>query len=394
MGDADDPGNQVKLFRRIVDVEAAAWDACAGRDHPFVRHRFLAALEESGCASARTGWQPCHIGVVDAAGNLVGCAPMYLKGHSQGEYIFDHSWAQAYEQAGGSYYPKALIAVPFTPATGPRLMVKPGEPEDEIRSLLVAGAVETARQNELSSLHLNFVEEDVWQALGGTGFLQRTGEQFHWYNRNYTTFDDFLNALASRKKKTIRKERRAAVENGITIEVLRGPEITKHHWDVFFAFYMDTGSRKWGRPYLNRRFYAIIGETMGEDIVLVMARRGLEYVAGAINFLGRDTLYGRYWGCLEEHRFLHFELCYYQAIEFAIAHRLARVEAGAQGPHKLARGYLPVHTYSAHWIRDAGFRRAVDQYLKRERAAVDEEIDELGAYAPFRRGSAIPEEQE
>jgi predicted N-acyltransferase len=394
MGDAEYPGAQVKRRNSIAAFAAADWDACAGAANPFVRHRFLSALEESDCVSTRTGWQPCHLAVEDRAGRLIGCAPMYLKSHSQGEYIFDHSWAQAYEQAGGSYYPKVLIAVPFTPAAGPRLLVRPGERTDSVRGLLIAGAVAATRQNELSSLHINFVSEADWGELAAAGFLQRTGEQFHWFNRDYGTFDDFLGDLASRKRKAIKKERRQAMADGLVIDVLEGPDITEKHWDIFFAFYMDTGSRKWGRPYLNRRFYSIIGKTMPEEIVLVMARRGSDYVAGAINFRGQDTLYGRYWGCLEEHKFLHFEVCYYQAIDYAITRKLARVEAGAQGPHKLARGYLPVHTYSAHWIRDTGFRRAVDSYLKRERAAVDHEIAELEGFIPFRKGSPVPEEQE
>ncbi|MSO65140.1 MAG: N-acetyltransferase [Alphaproteobacteria bacterium] len=395
MGDASYPGAKVKVHGDITAIAAKEWDACAGLDHPFVGYHFLSALEESGSATARTGWQPYHLTVENASGRLIGCAPMYVKGHSQGEYVFDHSWAHAFEQAGGSYYPKLLVAVPFTPATGPRFLVRPGEPHDAVVELLMEGAIEATRQLKLSSLHVNFLPEDDWRRLGQNGFLQRTGEQFHWFNRNYGIFDDFLNDLASRKRKNIRKERREALADGITIDVLAGAAITEAHWDAFFAFYMDTGSRKWGRPYLNRAFFSLVGERLGDRVILMMARRGRDYVAGSINFLGADTLYGRYWGCLEEHRFLHFEVCYYQAIELAIALKLARVEAGAQGPHKLARGYLPVHTYSAHWIRDAGFRRAVGSYLARERAAVDHEIKELDAFTPFRRGpSNAAEEQE
>lgn len=384
MGDAE-PRISIKLHGSVAAIGKDAWDACAGTDNPFLTWRFLNALEESGSVSARTGWAPQHLTVEDDDGRVIGCAPMYLKGHSQGEYVFDHGWAQAFEQAGGRYYPKLLIAVPFSPVPGPRLLTHRDLRRDDVLPLLMAGATEAAKQLKVSSLHVNFPTEDEWALLGEHGFLQRTGEQFHWANDSYKTFDDFLGALSSRKRKAIRKEREGAVENGISMHVFTGDEITDEHWDAFFAFYLDTGSRKWGRPYLNRPFFTLLGAAMADRIALVMAEREGRWIAGALNMIGADTLYGRYWGCLEEHRFLHFETCYYQAIDFAIAHGLARVEAGAQGTHKLARGYLPVHTFSAHWIRDPGFRRAVEQFLVRERAAVDQEIEALDEYSPFRR---------
>ena len=385
MGDIEKPSVTIKVVGSMSAIDAGGWDACAGPDNPFVRHAFLKALEESGSATAKTGWAPYHLVLEGADGRLVGAAPMYVKGHSQGEYIFDHAWAHAYEQAGGSYYPKLLIAVPFTPATGPRLLVRPDQDRTQVETNLLAGALEAARQTKVSSLNINFPTEREWRRLGEAGFLQRTGEQFHWLNAGYETFDDFLAALSSRKRKAIRRERRDAAASGIEIETVTGGEITEDHWDAFFRFYLDTGSRKWGRPYLTREFFSIIGQTMPEGVVLIMARRGDRYVAGALNLVGSDTLFGRYWGCAEDHPFLHFEVCYYRAIDYAIEHGLARVEAGAQGPHKLSRGYLPTHTYSAHWIRDKGFRNAVSDYLERERSQVNHDIDVLDSYSPFKK---------
>ena len=374
-----------RAVSRIADLDAAQWDACAGASNPFVSHAFLSAVEDAGCATARTGWQPYHIAMDDGAGGLAACAPMYAKSHSQGEYVFDHGWADALERAGGRYYPKLLVAVPFTPVTGPRLLVRPGPDDAAMREALVGALIGAARQLEVSSLHINFPLEDEWRAMGELGLLLRKGEQFHWFNRGYGSFDDFLADLSSRKRKMIRKEREAAVREGVEIRILSGPEIAEEHWDAFFRFYMDTGGRKWGRPYLNRRFFSLLGERMADRVALVMCRRGGRWIAGALNLRGTDTLYGRYWGCVEEVPFLHFEACYYQAIEHAIGLGLARVEAGAQGPHKIARGYLPCPIYSAHWIRDAGFRAAVENYLKRERREVEHELEHLAEFAPFRR---------
>jgi predicted N-acyltransferase len=384
MGDIEPQEVTIKVVGDIRRLPADQWNDCAGDNNPFVQHAFLAALEESDSATADTGWAPFHLVVEDDRG-IAACAPMYVKGHSQGEYVFDHGWAQAFERAGGSYYPKLLIAVPFTPATGPRLLVRGDADRSNMEQALIAGAIQVARKHDISSVNVNFPTEGEWQRLGEAGFLQRTGEQFHWQNDGYESFDDFLAALSSRKRKAIKKERRGAVENDIQIECLSGPDLREEHWDAFFEFYMDTGARKWGRPYLTRPFFSLISETMGERTLLVLAKREDRYIAGALNFIGGDTLYGRYWGCVEDHAFLHFELCYYQAIDFAIAHGLDRVEAGAQGQHKLSRGYLPIHTYSAHWIADPGFRRAVEHYLSQERAAVDEEIAVLDSYSPFKR---------
>jgi predicted N-acyltransferase len=386
MGDVEPQEVTIKVVGDIRRLPADQWNACAGSNNPFVQHAFLAALEESGSATGETGWAPYHLVVEDETG-IAACAPMYVKGHSQGEYVFDHGWAQAFERAGGQYYPKLLIAVPFTPATGPRLLVRSGANRDNMEHALITGAIEVARKHDISSVNVNFPTEGDWQRLGDAGFLQRTGEQFHWQNDGYESFDDFLAALSSRKRKAIRKERRGAIENDIEIECLSGNDLREEHWDAFFGFYMDTGARKWGRPYLTRPFFSLVSEALGDRTLLVLAKRHGEYIAGALNFIGGDTLFGRYWGCQEDHAFLHFELCYYQAIDYAIAQGLARVEAGAQGQHKLSRGYLPIHTYSAHWIADPGFRRAVDHYLSQERAAVDEEIAALDSYSPFKRNS-------
>ena len=376
------------LHESLTDIPAPEWDAIAAPEQavgrpidPFTTHRFLAALETSRSTGKGTGWQARPLALRDG-GKLLAATPMYVKSHSQGEYIFDHGWADALERAGGRYYPKLQIAVPFTPATGRRFL---GAPEHH-EALLLA-AIGITAQNRLSSLHVTFCTVDEAEALAGVdGTLHRVTQQFHWHNRGYATFDDFLADLSSRKRKMIRKERETAQGRGLTIRTLTGDAIEPAHWDAFWGFYQDTGSRKWGTPYLTRKAFEIFHQTMRNDMLLVLAFDGNRPVAGALNFIGRDTLYGRYWGCVEEHPCLHFELCYYQAIDWAIANGLQRVEAGAQGEHKLARGYLPVETHSLHWIAEPSFRTAVDRYLQAERRAVGEEIEVLTAYGPFRRG--------
>jgi len=401
MGDIDRPADPamhdtaaatVRIARRIAEVPAAQWDACAGGEsgsarppNPFVSHAFLSALEDSGSATRDTGWLPQHLLFEDAQGRLLACMPCYLKGHSQGEYVFDHGWAEAYMRAGGDYYPKLQAAVPFSPVPGPRLLVRGETARIERQALLLEAGRTLTNELGVSSLHITFMARDEWKLAGELGYLQRTDRQFHWHNSGYRTFDDFLGALASRKRKTIRRERRAALDEGIEIEWITGRDLTEAHWDAFFAFYMDTGARKWGRPYLTREAFSRLGASMPGELLLVMAKRGGDYIAGALNVIGTDTLYGRYWGALESHDFLHFEVCYYQAIDYAIAHGLARIEAGAQGEHKLARGYLPAETYSAHYIADPRLRRAVADYLARERQAVAEDAALLSAESPYRR---------
>lgn len=386
MGDAEQ--TIIKIAQGLGAVDPAQWDACANPPgepyNPFLSHAFLHALEESGSATRRTGWMPYHLLFEDAAGGLAGCMPMYLKSHSRGEYVFDHGWADAFERAGGSYYPKLQVSVPFTPATGPRLLTKPGPGRDAAEDQLLAGALEVARRTGVSSLHFTFLPERQWTKLGCHGLLQRTDQQFHWENRGYKTFDEFLGDLSSRKRKMIRKERERALEHDISIEWVTGAELTENHWDAFYAFYMDTGSRKWGSPYLTREFFSLINERLADQTLLIMAKSNGRYIAGALNFIGGEVLFGRNWGAIEHHPFLHFECCYYQAIDFAIARGLKRVEAGAQGEHKLARGYLPAKTYSAHWIANASFSEAVAEYLARERLHVDHDIETLGEYSPFR----------
>jgi len=386
---------RIRIAPSLAEIPAAAWDACAASstelstrgqvDNPFVSHAFLSALEQSKSVGPRTGWQPQHLIAETANGDIVGVVPCYVKGHSKGEYVFDHGWADAFERAGGDYYPKLQAAVPFTPVTGPRLLARPGEMAESVRGALGDALAEITKANGLSSAHVTFLTEAEWDLLGERGYLKRTDQQFHWENAGYATFEDFLVALNSRKRKTIRRERKEAVAPGITLHWLTGSDLTEEVWDAFFAFYMDTGSRKWGRPYLTREFFSIVGAAMGDRILLVMARRAGKWIAGAINFIGTEALYGRNWGALEQHPFLHFEVCYYQAIEFAIGRKLARVEAGAQGEHKLARGYLPSPTYSAHYIAHAGLRRAIDDYLARERRYVEAAGEELAAAGPFRK---------
>jgi uncharacterized protein len=376
-----------RIGRGVGSFEAAQWDACAGADNPFVTHAFLSALEESGSATIRAGWQPIPIAIDGPDGAPAAVAPAYLKSHSQGEYVFDHGWAQAFEQAGGDYYPKLQIAVPFTPVPGRRLLTR----DPALAPPLIAAAEAVVEQNHLSSAHATFIAPEEVDLFEAAGWLIRVDTQFHWSNPGYSSFDDFLAALSSRKRKAIRKERAAALE-GLTVEHLTGEAITEAHWDAFWAFYQDTGSRKWGRPYLTRSFFSLIGERMADRILLVFASFEGRPIAGALNLIGADTLYGRYWGTIAEVPGLHFELCYYQAIEAAIDRGLTRVEAGAQGAHKLARGYSPVPTWSAHFIPDPNFRRAVAQFLEREREAVAREIDSLAEMAPFRKGGAKDEE--
>ncbi|NEX91351.1 GNAT family N-acetyltransferase [Caulobacter sp. 17J65-9] len=377
----------VRVHGRIAEIGREAWDACAAPSgNPFVSFDFLDACEQAGCAVEAAGWGPRHLAVEDDAGAVAGVMPLYLKGHSQGEYVFDHAWAQAYEDAGGRYYPKLLSAVPFTPVTGPRLLARPGADAEAVREALLGGALQVCRQSRASSLHVTFPTEADWKRLGGHGLLLRQDVQYWWDNPGYGSFDDFLAALSSGRRKTIRRERREALA-GLEIETLTGAELTEAHWDAFFDFYEDTGARKWGQPYLNRRFFSLIGERMADRVVLFLARRGGEPIAGALNFVGGDTLYGRYWGATEPVPFLHFELSYYQAIEYAIARGLKRVEAGAQGEHKLARGYLPRPVYSAHYIADPALRAPVARYLDRERPAVAAEMAALEEEcSPFRKG--------
>jgi uncharacterized protein len=375
----------IKVLGSIHGVPAAAWDACAGSDHPFVAHAFLAALEDSGSVCAETGWLPRHLAVTAADGSLLGCMPLYLKSHSYGEYVFDWGWAEAYERAGGRYYPKLQAAVPFTPVTGRRLLVRPDAPPGTLAALATA-AVRIAEHLGVSSLHITFPTEQEIAALEPHGFLARLGHQFHWENRGYASFDEFLGDLASRKRKALRKERQTVAASGIVLRTLTGTEIEERHWDAFWRFYLNTADRKWGHPYLNRAFFHRLGETMADRVVLVMAEtQAGEPVGGALNLLGEDTLYGRYWGSTEACRFLHFEACYYRAIDFAIERRLKRVEAGAQGEHKVQRGYLPQPTWSAHWIAAPDLCRAVQRFLAVERPAVEATMRSLAAESPFRR---------
>jgi predicted N-acyltransferase len=399
----------LRVANAISEVTAAAWNACANpagdqgngaaplapapaqettleNDYnPFISHEFLWALEKSQSVGRRTGWQPLHLLAEGTDGTLVGAVPCYVKSHSQGEYVFDHGWAEAYERAGGSYYPKLQVSVPFTPATGRRLLVRPGPQAAAMRGALADALMDICGRSDASSVHVTFPTQPEWELLGRRGFLKRTHQQFHWENAGYDSFDAFLAALASRKRKTIRREREDALSAGISVHWLTGSDLTESVWDAFFEFYMETGSRKWGRPYLTRPFYSLVGEKMRDRILLVMAKRNGRWIAGAINFIGSHTLFGRHWGAVEHHPFLHFELCYYQAIQYAIEHGLARVEAGAQGEHKVSRGYLPTTTYSAHYIVDPALRRAIEDFLKRERAYVAAAGAELAEAAPFRK---------
>jgi predicted N-acyltransferase len=374
-------GIVARIGSGVASFEAGDWDACAGTGNPFLSHAFLSALEQSGSATARTGWQPAPIAIDAPGGGPAAVLPAYLKSHSQGEYVFDHAWADAWQRAGGDYYPKLQIAVPFTPVPGRRLLTS----DPALAPALIAAAEAVVANNGLSSAHATFIAEEEVAVFETAGWLIRTDSQFHWHNEGYGGFEDFLAALSSRKRKAIRKERAAALE-GLSVEHVSGAAITEAHWDAFWAFYQDTGARKWGRPYLTRRFFSLLGERMADRILLIFALHEGRPIAGALNMIGADTLYGRYWGTVAEVPHLHFEICYYQAIDAAIARGLSRVEAGAQGAHKLARGYAPVPTYSAHFIPDRSFRRAVAQFLEQERAAVAQEIAFLGEMTPFRKG--------
>jgi len=398
---------RLTVVESMKAVDATEWDLCANPkpdpalDHvedegqaynPFVSHAFLSALEESKSVGPRTGWQPQHVLARTFDGALFAAAPCYVKTHSRGEYVFDHGWADAYDRAGGSYYPKLQVTVPFTPATGRRLLVRSGAQSLAVSRALATGLTEICKISDASGVHVTFAAEAEFRLLGELGYLQRTDQQFHWENQGFVAFDDFLSALTARKRKTIHRERHDALANGISVHWLTGSDLTEDVWDAFFQFYMETGSRKWGRPYLTRPFYSLVGETLRDRIVLIMAKRAGRWIAGAINFLGSHTLFGRHWGAIEHHPFLHFELCYYQAIDYAIAHKVPRVEAGAQGEHKIARGYMPTTTYSAHYIAHPGLRRAIADYLLRERAYVATAGAELATLAPFRKNfTAEPE---
>lgn len=374
-----------RLVERIADIPAADWDACAGSANPFVTHAFLLALEASGSVGERTGWVPRHMVVECPDGSLCGAVPLYLKGHSYGEYVFDWAWADAWERAGGQYYPKLLAGVPYTPVTGPRLLIRPGTDEASLKDAAISGLVQVTEKMGLSSLHVTFPTEDEAARMEKAGLIRRMGQQFHWPNRGYESFDDFLGALTSRKRRQIRKERREVHEAGLDVRTLTGDEIEERHWDAFFQFYVDTYDRKWGQPYLTREFFSRIGETMPDRVVLVMAELGGMPVAGALNLRGEDALYGRNWGSAADFRFLHFEACYYQAIEFAIAHGISSVEAGTQGQHKLQRGYVPVPTWSAHYIADPDFRRAIADFCRRETEAIGQEMEMLEKHTPYRQ---------
>ena len=373
----------MSLHGSIHEIDQAAWDACAGLDNPFVSHAFLSAVEDSGSAGPRTGWLPRHAALRDAEGGLVACAPMYAKGHSYGEYVFDHGWARAFEQAGGDYYPKLQVASPFSPVTGPRLLVRPGA--DVGREVLAAALAQACREMKLSSVHVTFCQAEEYADLGEAGWLQRLGVQYHWHNDGYASFDDFLAALSSRKRKSLKRERRDANAAGLVFHTLRGDAIERAHWKAFYRFYESTVDRKWGSAYLTETFFPLLSERLGDRVVLMLAEDRGRLVAGALNLAGTDTLYGRNWGCIGDFPFLHFELCYYRAIDFAIAHKLRAVEAGAQGEHKIQRGYLPRPTYSAHFIANPGLRRAIGAHLERERPAVEAEIVALTELSPFRQ---------
>ena len=383
---------RLRTIDSIAKIDQAAWDLCAGADNPFLLHGFLDALESSGSAAPRSGWQPCHLLIEDRQGLLLAAAPLYVKSHSYGEYVFDWGWAEAWQRAGRDYYPKLQSAVPFTPASGRRLLVRPGQDRAALSSSLAKGMVEMVDGNRLSSAHITFLTEEEALALSEQGWLLRIGEQFHWHNQGYGAFEDFLAALSSRKRKSIRKEREKARQLGVTIHCLTGDDLRPAHWDAFYRFYLDTVEKKWGQAYLTRAFFERMTGRLAERVVLMLAERDGQWVAGALNFLGGDSLFGRNWGALGDFRFLHFELCYYRAIDFAIERGLAKVEAGAQGEHKISRGYLPVPTYSVHWIRETPFRDAVADFLSRERAAMERHMAAQMAQSPFREGQNVEED--
>jgi uncharacterized protein len=392
------PSASSDLTAKIVDGAKAfsdlEWNSLSGAVrgisgyNPFMSHAFLTSLEDSNCVGGRSGWRPQFLRIEGEDGSLAGAVPAYLKSHSQGEYVFDYAWADAFARAGGSYYPKLQISAPFTPVTGPRLLTNTSQDTETIQSFSATAISSAVRQMGISSAHVTFATEAEATLLGKNGFLIRNDQQFHFQNQGYGNYDDFLATLASRKRKALKRERREALANGINIVQLTGKDLTERVWDDFYTFYTDTGNRKWGSPYLNRKFFSLVSERMPDDILLVMAERNGSYIAGAINFIGSDRLYGRNWGCIEDHPFLHFEVCYHQAIDFAIEKKLAIVEAGAQGEHKLARGYMPVTTWSAHYIDHPGLRRAVGDYLEHERVQVAAAVEELAGYGPFRKTDA------
>ncbi len=390
----------IKIEPSLININPKQWNEFSHpkttdknlKINPFISYEFLYALEASGSTKIKNGWGGAHILLEDEAENLLAACPAYLKSHSMGEYVFDQGWADAYSRAGGEYYPKLQISVPFTPATAPKLLAGDEDKAVDLKRMLASSIPELCARLGASSAHATFLTEEDKDIFLEAGFLERNDKQYHWFNENYGSFDDFIEALASRKRKLIRRERRDALANGITIQCLTGSDIKTEHMEAFYTFYMDTGSRKWGRPYLTRAFFSIIQETMPDQILLIMAKREGQYIAGAINFIGGDVLYGRNWGCIENHPFLHFEVCYYQAIDFAIQKGLKKVEAGAQGEHKLARGYRPVTTYSAHYIADPSFRQAVANYLQEERNYIAELQDTLSEQTPFRRGERLEDE--
>ena len=395
---------RIRVISSLADISANQWDAVTNPkltdssiedlstnnneghyQNPFLSYCFLNILEESQCATIETGWYAQHLILEDDNENVLGVAPCYLKNHSQGEYVFDYDWADAFMRAGGQYYPKLQLSVPFTPVTGKRLLISPSLDEYKGTLALANGIIQLSQKLEVSSAHLTFLTPKEWKILNEYGFLQRQDQQFHWKNNKYSSFDDFLDELSSRKRKNLRKERNQALENEIKVKHLTGNEIEEKHWDAFYSFYLDTGSRKWGSPYLNRTFFSMLGDRMSDHVLLILAERQNQYIAGALNIIGSDTLYGRYWGCIESHPFLHFEICYYQAIDFAIKNQLKFVEAGAQGQHKLARGYIPIPTYSSHWINHPGLRDALKSYLDEERAYVSKTRDVLSYHTPFKK---------
>lgn len=376
---------KISITDKISSVNARDWNRCATTNgdgfNPFCSHGFLTALEESGCVHANTGWHPQHIILKDQNGIIKGVMPLYLKNHSQGEYVFDHGWANAFEQAGGQYYPKLQSSIPFSPVTGPRLLTQ----NEDYKALLLEAAIKHAKRINVSSLHFTFTKDDEIGVMTAQGLLHRQDQQFHWLNQNYKSFDEFLSELSSRKRKNILKERRTAIKNGIEIELLKGNEIKEFHWDHYYGFYLNTSQKKWGRPYLNREFFSLMHQNINNNILLVMAKREGNYIAGALNLIGKNTLFGRYWGATEYHKCLHFELCYYQAIDYAIKNKLNKVEAGAQGDHKIARGYIPIATNSMHWVENPSFKMAIKEFLAQERKAVEREINYLGSFTPFKK---------
>ena len=386
---ADQPTFRATIHPSTAAIAVDVWNNLVPStngvtDNPFLDHAFFLALEESGCATPKTGWRPQHILLSDENEQPLGLMPLFLKSHSMGEYVFDHGWADALERAGGSYYPKLQCSVPFTPATAPKLLVPSGDAS--MAAALLSAAQQLAIQRNASSVHATFVPEAEADAISGDGWLKRLDTQFHWHNQGFANFDEFLETLSSRKRKTIKRERRDALADGLTIKWLSGADLREEHWDAFYDFYEDTGARKWGRPYLNRAFFSRLNQSMADRIVLMLAYDGTTPIAGAINFVGKDRIFGRNWGCTRDVPFLHFELCYYQAIDYAIQHKLTVVEAGAQGEHKLARGYAPATTYSVHWLAHPGLRDAVADYLERERRSVEHSQEVLEQYTPFRKG--------